>query len=119
MSAIVWLIAIFLIVISLIGIVLFKIKTDELKREFNVSVECPSTILEMKEDAFFDYILPKEERIGYMHCYCLEQYKTNLLEATKIDFSEFKDGKRNITSQSSAISNKDSQSQDSEGQTTY
>jgi hypothetical protein len=60
MAAIVWLIAILLIVCTLIGIVLFKDQTDKLEKEFNSDVICPVNSLEMKKEAYEDYILEKD-----------------------------------------------------------
>lgn len=54
MACMVWLIAIFLILCSLIGIVIFKVKTDELEKEFASDVICPVESLEMKYEAFVD-----------------------------------------------------------------
>jgi hypothetical protein len=70
LSCIVWCIAIFLIACSLIGIVIFKNKTDELEKEFTSNVICPVDSIDMKIEAYNDFILPIDERIGLMGCYC-------------------------------------------------
>jgi hypothetical protein len=48
----VWLIAIIMLVLSLIGIVFMKNKTEELKKSFNTDVVCPKVTT--KEEAYFD-----------------------------------------------------------------
>lgn len=70
MASIVWLIAICLIVCSLIGIVIFKVQTDRLEKEFTSNVVCPVNSLDIKKEAYLDYHLEKDLRIGLMGCYC-------------------------------------------------
>ena len=62
MTCVVWLIAIALITLSLIGIVIFKVKSDNLKKEFNNEIICPVSILDMKFEAYQDYILEDKEK---------------------------------------------------------
>lgn len=66
-----WIVAVTLIIISMIGMILFKAKSDELVREYSVNVVCPDDILDMKEEAYLDHTQENaEDRIGIMHCYC-------------------------------------------------
>jgi hypothetical protein len=53
-KTIVWCFAILLIIISLVGISLFKMKTDELSKEFKIDVRCPENILSLKKEAYED-----------------------------------------------------------------
>jgi hypothetical protein len=50
-----WIVAVTLIIISMIGMILFKAKSDELVREYSVNVVCPDNILDMKEEAYLDH----------------------------------------------------------------
>jgi hypothetical protein len=52
MSCLVWLIAVVLILISLIGIVIFKEQTDRLEKKFASDVICPANSTEMKSEAY-------------------------------------------------------------------
>jgi len=72
MACIVWLIAILLIVSSLIGIIIFKVQTDKLNKEFTSDVVCPVNSLDIKNEAFYDYYVDKNQTIGLMGCYCKE-----------------------------------------------
>jgi hypothetical protein len=65
---IVWLIAFALVFISLIGIVLMKNKTTELKKEYKLDILCPLNTT--KVEAWDDMQLKKEDRLGLITCYC-------------------------------------------------
>lgn len=47
MSCFVWFVAIFLIICSLIGIVIFKVQTTKLEEEFKSDVICPVNSIDM------------------------------------------------------------------------
>lgn len=68
-ALIVWLIAIGLIVASLIGIVIMKNKTTELKEEFKLGIKCPKKETTQLA-AWTDMQLDKDDRTGLMTCYC-------------------------------------------------
>ena len=88
MMAFNWIVAITLIMISMIGMILFKAKSDELQREYSVNLICPQDILNMKKNAYDDQVLENpDERIGLMHCYCLSYVLTH--GSIYADFSEF------------------------------
>mmetsp|Transcript_1780 Transcript_1780/g.3133 ORF Transcript_1780/g.3133 Transcript_1780/m.3133 type:complete len:347 (-) Transcript_1780:1353-2393(-) len=85
-SSISWLVALLLIAAALIGIVIFKEKTSELKEEFNTDITCPDDSLSFKEEAFNEF---QKGSSGMMHCYCLAYlYKFNLA-VKDVDFSEY------------------------------
>mmetsp|Transcript_11586 Transcript_11586/g.17526 ORF Transcript_11586/g.17526 Transcript_11586/m.17526 type:complete len:308 (+) Transcript_11586:1666-2589(+) len=88
-SAIAWLIALVLILVSIIGIVILKNKTDELKKEFNTDIQCPENSISIKEQAYDDYTLPEEQRRGFMHCYCLAYALEGGLDILNHNFTEF------------------------------
>ena len=67
-AAIVWFIAILLIVASLIGIVIMKNKTTELKKEYKTDMPCPLDV--SKSMAWNDEQLDQLSKEGLMSCYC-------------------------------------------------
>ena len=75
----------------MIGIVIFKVKTDQLEKEFAVTVQCPANSTDLKQQAWEDYSLEKEDRIGLMHCYCLDYTKKYNKKVIDVSFEEFAD----------------------------
>jgi len=53
-SCVNWTIAFILIILSLIGIVIMKNKSVELKREYNTDIQCPKNANELKGEAYDD-----------------------------------------------------------------
>jgi hypothetical protein len=86
-SCILWLIAIVLIIASLIGIVIMKNRTTELKQEFKLNVPCPETV--SKEQAWSDMQLPEEFRTGLIACYCKPLLPKLALKIFDHEFTEF------------------------------
>ena len=89
-------IAIAIVLASLLGIVLMKNKTDQLKEEFKEAI-CPSET--SKADAWADMQLPQELRTGLIGCFCkplLFKEKTKIFD---FSFDEFNttDGKPDST----------------------
>jgi hypothetical protein len=83
-----WIVAITLIVISMIGMIMFKAKSDELSREYSVNYICPEDSLEIKKEAYEDQVLQNpEDRLGLMHCFCY-QYVIEF-GSVNVNFSEF------------------------------
>ena len=92
-SCVNWTIAFILIVLSLIGIVIMKNYSMELKREFNTDIQCPKDSVLLKEEAYYDQQKNISDRIGYMHCYCMDhmkvEYKKGNFKALEVLFTEF------------------------------
>jgi len=67
-----WFVAMILILLSIVGVILMKNKTVELKAQFNSNVVCPadSRSAAFKKAAWADQQEVPAERLGLMHCYC-------------------------------------------------
>lgn len=93
-ATIVWIVAFFLVILSLIGIIIMKNKTIELKAEFNNSYNCEiqqeddDSMDAYKSLALADQMLGVKERLGLMHCYCQDfQKKSGTVDMLKVEFS--------------------------------
>lgn len=74
----IWLIAIIMIMVGILGVIIMKVKSDDMKEEFKTQIACPedqSTSFADKEAAYHDYAKAPEQRLGLMHCYCYAVYK--------------------------------------------
>lgn len=85
---IIWLIAIALIIAGMIGVVYFKLKSDELKQQFNTTITCPEGTIS-KKDAWIDQNKLPADRVGMMHCFCMQELKKDPTKYLKTDFKEF------------------------------
>lgn len=79
-SCINWSIAFVLVLCSMIGIVIMKNKTTELKNKYNTDIQCPDDSWKLKNQAFLDMQKDISDRAGIMHCFCMESIKHNLKE---------------------------------------
>ena len=82
----IWLISILMIVCGVIGVVYMKYQSDLLKEEYQTVIDCPDRVT--KIDAYYDQYKDKGDRLGLMHCYCLDRLKKN---PTKVLQTKFKD----------------------------
>ena len=64
-----------------------------MKKEFNTDIQCPKNSILLKEDAYFDIQKENTERMGYMHCYCMDhmkvEFKKGNMKALDVPFTEF------------------------------
>ena len=74
------------ILISFGVMILTKSYQRSLTDEYNVD-SCPSTSV-TQDQALKDYLNPKGERAGFMHCYCLQQYNSLSYKVRDIEFSD-------------------------------
>ena len=64
--------------VGILGVIIMKVKSDDMKEEFKTQIACPedqSTSFADKEAAYHDYAKAPEQRLGLMHCYCYAVYK--------------------------------------------
>ena len=76
---------------GLVGMVYMKSKTDELKQDYDLAINCPETVT--KEQAYVDRV-KDEDSLGLMDCFCLNLLKTDPtkvypMSSNVILFSEF------------------------------
>ena len=83
---IIWIVALAMIAAGILGLVYMKYKADALKEEFQTSIDCPESIT--KELAYVDQRKEPNRRVGLMHCYCLEQFKSSPTAALEILFTD-------------------------------
>lgn len=82
---VIWLIALALIVLGMIGVVNMKYQTDSLKDDYQTQINCPEEVL--KVQAYIDQQKqPPSSRQGLMHCYCLKEFKSK--GSIKISFKD-------------------------------
>jgi hypothetical protein len=86
----IWSIALAITLAGMVGMVYMKSKTDELKKDFELTVNCPELVT--KEQAYVDQM--KEITSGLMGCFCLNLLKTDPIKVypmsnNVIRFSEF------------------------------
>lgn len=97
MAALNWTIAIILMVASLLGMVYFKVKTDELKGDFSNDYVCPKDSLsdDFKLMTYNDQIKDNDERLGLLHCFCAASASKDPKNILSVNFSEFTDDLQN------------------------
>lgn len=90
--AINWLFVIVLLIISTWGTIVIMDEMAELANAYNLAVDCPPTNIidgpNFKYKAWEDQRLPEETRYGLMHCYCFNQFTTNITWFYELSFND-------------------------------
>jgi len=82
----IYLVAIFLIILSFSCIIYAKsVERDAM--EYSPQIDCPKQDVTM-EDAFLDQQKDQDKRIGLIHCYCLSEFLKSGLSVRNIEFSD-------------------------------
>lgn len=92
-AAMVWIVALALVLVSLGGIVMLKNITKTYQSDFDLSSICPKKAVS-KEKAWFDFQKLPQDRLGLMKCYCEPIFSEMGLDIVDLSFTEFqnKDG---------------------------